>query len=133
LKYLLDTDTLSQLLKPEPHLILTRRLAVERQEDVFTSAITVGEIAYGAARKGRAAIEQRLQDLLDRVPVVSFDEASGHTYGSLRAAQERAGRNVAEPDLRIASIALTYDMVVITGNSRHFKLIDGLQLENWLT
>jgi tRNA(fMet)-specific endonuclease VapC len=131
-RYLLDTDTLSKVLKPQPHLVLARRLGAERQEDVFTSAITVGEIAYGAARAGRPKFEERLRALLESLSVVSFDEASAFTYGIVKAEQLAQGRSVAEPDLRIASIALTYDLVVISGNTRHFKLIDGLKLENWL-
>ena len=45
---------------------------------------------------------------------------------------EKQGLSCSEPDLRIAAIALRYEMVLITGNTRHFKNIPGLRSENWL-
>ena len=45
---------------------------------------------------------------------------------------ERAGTRLAEPDLRIAAIALTHDFTVVTGNVRHFGRVSGLRVENWI-
>lgn len=39
---------------------------------------------------------------------------------------------VAEPDLRIASIALAHDLTLVTGNARHFSRVPGLNVENWM-
>jgi tRNA(fMet)-specific endonuclease VapC len=53
-------------------------------------------------------------------------------YGPLRARLEQAGRRIDEPDLPIASIALSHDLTVVTGNTRHFARVPGLRVENWL-
>ena len=53
-------------------------------------------------------------------------------YGQLRAELERAGRRVAEPDLRIAAIALARDATLVTANVRRFARIPDLRVENWL-
>jgi tRNA(fMet)-specific endonuclease VapC len=45
---------------------------------------------------------------------------------------EREGRRLDEPNLRIASIALSRGLTVVTGNVRHFSLVPGLKVENWL-
>lgn len=132
MRYLLDTDTLSALLRPRPDLVLGRRLASEPQEGIFTSAITAGELAYGAARSGRPQLIEKVTLVLDSLPVVSFDAAAAATYGRLRADLEAAGTSLAEADLRIASTALAHGMVVVTGNGRHFSRIPGLPVENWL-
>ena len=66
------------------------------------------------------------------VRVLPFDLAAGQTYGGLRAELERAGTPLAEPDLRIASIALTHNLTVVTGNVRHFSRVPGLKVENWI-
>jgi tRNA(fMet)-specific endonuclease VapC len=50
----------------------------------------------------------------------------------LRADLERQGKRLAEPDLRIGSIALSRDLTLVTGNVRHLKRIPGLIIENWL-
>ena len=53
-------------------------------------------------------------------------------YGRLRAELERNGRPLAEPDLRIAAIALARELTLVSGNARHFGRVPGLRVENWL-
>lgn len=132
--YLLDTDTISNCLKKNPSPALLRRLAEIPGDQQYTSAITVGELVYGAYRSDRP--EYFLRQLEERVwpnvQVLPFDEASARTYGKVRADLEKKGRPVSEPDLRIGAIALTHDLTVVTANSRHFSLVPGLRIENWL-
>jgi predicted nucleic acid-binding protein len=132
--YLFDTDVLSQVLKPYPLPVLIARLAATPPEQQFTSAITVGEMVYGAYRSPRR--EHFLRQLEERVwpnvRVLPFDRRAGETYGRLRAELEQAGTPLAEPDLRIAAIALVNDLTVVTGNVRHFTRVPGLRVENWL-
>jgi tRNA(fMet)-specific endonuclease VapC len=132
--YLFDTDVLSYLLKRAPSPTLLTRLAAVPGEHQFTSAITVGEMVYGAYRSPRR--EQLLQQLEDRLwpnlRILPFDTAAAETYGRLRAGLERAGTPLSEPDLRIAAIAMTHDLAVVTGNERHFSRVPGLRVENWL-
>lgn len=131
--YCLDTDVISAVFKPVPPLQLIRRLAVTPAECQFTTAITVGELIYGAARRGNAQLTERIQHLIhDAGVVLPFDEVAAHTYGGLRATLERGGQPLAEPDLRIASIALANELTVVTGNVRHFARVPGLVVENWL-
>ena len=132
--YLFDTDVLSQTLKSSPLPSLIARLAVVPSEQQFTSAITVGEMVYGAYLSSRR--EHFLRQLEERVwpnvRVLPFNQSAGETYGRLRAELEQAGTPLAEPDLRIAAIALTHNLTVITGNVRHFARVPGLRMENWL-
>jgi len=132
--YLFDTDLLSQVLKRAPSPLLLARLATVPPEQHFTTAITVGELVYGAYRSPRR--EQLLRQLEERlwpnVRVLPFHRAAAETYGRLRAELERAGTPLSEPDLRIAAIALTHDLTMVTGNVRHFARVPGLRVENWL-
>jgi predicted nucleic acid-binding protein len=132
--FLFDTDTLSQILKRTPSSALLARLATVPPEQQFTSAITVGELVYGAYRS--PSPEPLLRQLEERVwpnvRVLPFDRPAAETYGRLRAELERAGAPLSEPDLRIASIALTHDLTVVTGNVRHFARVSGLRVDNWL-
>jgi tRNA(fMet)-specific endonuclease VapC len=130
--YLFDTDTLSAVLRPRPDLGVARRLATVASEDQFTSSITLGELLFGALRKGRHDLIARIQSIADAVPVLPFHEAAARTYAEVRAALERNGTPLAEPDLRIAAIALTFDLVLVTGNERHFRRVPGLAVENWI-
>jgi tRNA(fMet)-specific endonuclease VapC len=132
--FLFDTDTISHILKRTPSSTLLARLAIVAPEQQFTSAITVGEMVYGAYRS--PSPEPLLRQLEERVwpnvRVLPFDRPAAETYGRLRAELERAGTPLSEPDLRIASIALTHDLTLVTGNVRHFARVSGLRVENWL-
>ena len=132
--FLFDTDTLSEVLKRNPSPDLMARLATMPAEDQFTTSITVGEMAYGAYRSSQTEyLLQQFEEIVwPMVQILPFDRASGEIYGSLRADLERAGTPLAEPDLRIAAIALTNDLTVVTGNVRHFSRIRGLRVENWI-
>jgi len=132
--FLLDTDAVSQILKPAPSSSLLTRLAAVPPEDQFTSAITVGEMVYGAHRSPTPErwLRQLEERLWPNLRVLPFDRPAAEAYGQLRADLERAGTPLSEPDLRIAAIALTHDLTVVTGNVRHFSRVPGLRVENWL-
>lgn len=132
--YLFDTDTLSGLLKRSPAPALLTRLAAVPPEQQFTTAITAGELVYGAHRspKREYLLRQLRERVWPNVRVLSFDRGAAETYGALRARLEQAGTPLSEPDLRIAAIALRHDFTVVTGNIRHFQRVSGLRVENWM-
>jgi predicted nucleic acid-binding protein len=132
--YLLDTDTLSNLLSKRPSTKLLRRLSRVPQSQQFTSTITVGELYYGVYKSPRAQeFKEKLERMVwPRVRVVGFDRKAAEVYGRVRAELERAGRPLADADLMIAAIGLTHNLVVVTGNVKHFKRVKGLKVENWL-
>ena len=132
--YLLDTDILSNLMKRAPASALVARLARVPPEDQFTSSVTLGELLYGAHRSSRtAALQERIAEtLLPELPVLPFDAAAARRYGELRAELERRGTPIGDADARVASIALSRGLTVVTGNERHFRRVPGLEIENWL-
>ena len=131
--YCFDTDVLSATMRREPDLALIRRLAQLPPSEQFTTAITLGELLYGAERRGSERLRKEVRALVTgALTVLSFDEPAAEVYGSLRARLESGGEPLAEPDLRIASIALARDLTLVTANLRHFDRVPDLQVENWL-
>lgn len=133
--YLLDTDILSNLMKRSPSSALVARVAQVPPAQQFTSSITLGELVYGAhrLRERTATLIQKIEDaLLPNLPVLSFDAAAARRYGELRAELERMGTPIGDADMRIAAIALSHDLKVVTGNERHFQQVPELEIENWL-
>ncbi len=132
--YLFDTDVISNLIAGRPSPRLLKRLEKVAPEEQFTSAITVGELVYGAYKSGRP--EVYLQRYRERVwpyvRVVAFGKEAANVYGKLRSELEATGTPLSEPDLRIASIVLSRGMVLVTGNVKHFARIKELKIENWL-
>lgn len=99
----------------------------------FTTAITVGELLYGAAKRGSPGLVERVRQLISSaVAVRPFDRDAAEIYGSLRWDLEADGKRLDEPDLRIASIVLASGLTLVTGNVRHFGRVPGLSVENWL-
>ena len=104
-------------------------------EEQCTSSITLRELLSGAHRH-----PERADELVGRIaavipadlPVLAFDEAAAPRYGRLRAELERAGTPIGEADMRIASIALTHALVVVSGNLRHLSRVPELMTEDWL-
>lgn len=128
-----DTDVLSVLLLRVPPAGVVRRLALCPVEEQCTTAVTVAELAYGAAKRGSAGLDARVRELLQSaLRVVPFDNRAARVYGPLRAQLEREGRRLEEADLQIASIALARDLTLVTGNVRHFARVPGLRFEDWL-
>jgi predicted nucleic acid-binding protein len=128
-----DTDVISAAMRPAPPMQLVRRLARTPVGEQCTTAITLGEILYGASRAGRPGLVERLRTLVTAAQaVIPFDGMAAEAYGPLRAELERTGKRLDGSDLRIASIALSRDLTLVTGNVRHFERVPGLRIENWL-
>jgi predicted nucleic acid-binding protein len=132
--YLFDTDTVSNLLAKRPSPRLLEKLAEVPAKQQFTSAITVGELFYGVYKSPRADYyREKLERLVwPRVRIVPFDRRAAFEYGRLRAELERKGQPLAEPDLMIAAIGLARNLVLVTGNVKHFERVEGLTIEDWL-
>ncbi len=132
--YLFDTDVLSNIVKRRPSGLLIKKLARLPKEFQYTTSINIGEIYYGANRSTRKDQIIRAFDekVFPNLRIVGFDATGGKIFGELKAELEKQGVSCNELDLRIAAIAIQHDMVLITGNTKHFKKIPGLSVENWI-
>jgi tRNA(fMet)-specific endonuclease VapC len=74
-----------------------------------------------------------INDLLQDLIVLEFDEASARQFGLLRGELKRAGVTVGPIDLQIAAVAIAHDLTLVTNNSADFQHIRGLRVEDWLT
>lgn len=128
----LDTDAVSDLMRPRPSPVLLARLADTPVDEQATTSITVGELAYGAHKSERLALFERAMTLLADVLVLDFDRSAAEEYGRVRASLEGAGTQLADPDLRIASIVLAHRAALVSGNLRHFSRVPDLVVHNWV-
>ena len=133
--YLFDTDTLSNVVKQKPSGRLLEKLEETPIAFQHTSAINVGEIYYGANRSSRKKqILKAFEEMVfPNVNILPFDRQSGQVFGILKAELEKRGIGCSEPDLRIAAVAIQHSLILITGNTKHFKNIPGLRIEDWIT
>jgi len=132
--YIFDTDSLSNVLKKRPSLLLLKKLESLSKSSQFTTSINVSEIYFGAyhskdQKKILKAYEERV---FPNINILPFDADSGKIYGRIKAHLEKRGLSKSEPDLRIASLAIQHNMTLITGNIKHFINIPGLTVEDWI-
>ena len=132
--YLFDTDTLSNIVKRRPSEHLLFRLRDLPMSLQHTTSINIGEICYGACRIQRSdqIIKAFEVHVFPNITILPFDKKSGKTFGRLKASLENQGIGCSEPDLRIAAIVIQHDLILITGNVKHFVDIPGLSVENWI-
>ena len=129
--YQLDTNILSDLIH-HPDGLVARRVEQVGQKEIFTSIIVAAELRYGCAKKGSAKLLERVQGLLETIPVLPLDMPTDAQYGLIRAELEAAGQPIGMNDLLIASHALALGLTLVTDNTSEFSRVRGLKVENWL-
>ena len=131
--HVLDTDIISlSMRRALPEAARQRLLALPR-EDVCLTAVTLGELYFGALRTASASEWLDAVSALRRtMACLDFDATAARHYGELRAHLESRGRRLDDPDLRIAAICRSGNHVLVSGNAKHFERVPGLRYENWL-
>lgn len=133
--YLLDTNIVSHFVRASS-LELTRSIMESEADSLCISTISAGELLYGLGRLPPSRRAQTLRQQLDAVfkaiavmPLPA--EAAGH-YGTVRSALEKAGNPIGANDLWIAAHALAQGLTLVTNNTREFKRVKGLKVEDWV-
>ena len=136
---LLDTNVVSELLRPSPSAAVENWVVERPATDLYFSAVGEAELRYGVAilPAGRrrdalaAAIEAILrEDFNDRI--LPFDSEAARAYADIAAARRSSGRPVPPADCQIAAIARSRDMVMATRNVRDFEDIDIEVVDPWV-
>lgn len=133
--YLLDTNTFTEAVKPQPNRNVLSRL-VERQFDWCTSATAWEEFTAGVRLSPAGARRKRLeafrQGLLDAgIEILPFDRYAADWMAAERARLQRTGAIPAYRDAQIAAVAATQDLTLVTRNTADYRAFSGLRVENW--
>jgi tRNA(fMet)-specific endonuclease VapC len=129
--YLLDTDICIYVINERPPEVLAQFL-VHEEDGLGISAITASELYWGVRKSGSERNLRTLEKFLAPLHVMDYGLAAAQVYGKLRAALERKGTPIGPLDLQIAAHAMALDITLVTNNTREFKRIPALKLENWV-
>jgi tRNA(fMet)-specific endonuclease VapC len=133
MRFMLDTDSCIALIKRKPAKMLNK-LTSHAPGDVGLSTVTLAELRYGVAKSAQKETNARALDaFLLPLEIVDFDETTAGAYGEVRAALEKAGTPIGPLDTQIGAHALSLGAVLVTPNTREFRRIPGLVVEDWLT
>ncbi len=135
MKYLLDTNVLSEPVKPRPNERVLKRLERHRREFGWASPV-LHEIKYGIERLEKSsrklALSDYLQRLLETMPqALPYGPNAATWHAVERARLEREGISTSFVDGQIAAIAATNQLVLVTRNVEHYAMFSGLKFENW--
>jgi len=129
-RYLLDTHIASCIIKGNSPAV-DRRLVKVPMAELAISAVTEGELRFGAARLPHATrLHNLIEDFLLRVAVLPWDSEAAQQYGRLRAALEREGQPMGNLDVMIGAHALALNAVLVT-NDHAFARIKKLKVVDW--
>lgn len=97
------------------------------------SSTTVAELYYGAD-KSKAKIKNRkiAEEFVSTFQVIPFDARCCNNYSKIRNSLEKSGTPIGPMDMLIASICLANNFILVTNNTKEFKRVVELKLENWL-
>ena len=134
---LLDTNVLSEFMRPHPEAGVVQWLDEQRADTLYTTAVSQAEIEQGLAlmpdgkrQHGLALAAKAMfeEDFAGRC--LPFDATAASHYAHLVAERTRIGRPISVEDAQIAAIALAGGMALATRNTRDFESIKGLVLIN---
>lgn len=132
MKYLLDTNICIALIRQKPKEII-KKLTSYKPGDIGISVITIAELVHGAQKsvlteQNMTALDQFLLPL----EVADFDQSAAVVYGQIRAYLETRGTLIGSMDMLIAAHALSLDVILATNNTREFRRVPNLKMEDWM-
>lgn len=136
MKFLLDTNTVSEPLRPQPDPHVLEQLR-KHEAEVAIPAPVWHELRFGCARlppsRRRDALERYLDEVVRlSMPVLNYGRRAADWHAREGARLVSSGRTPPFVDGQIAAIAAVQGLVLVTSNTRDFLAFDGLKIENWL-
>ena len=124
---IVDTNVISEVLKPEPSRKVQSWMSSFGPAALFTTTITLAEVLYGVelipAGRRRTALELAVKKMFAGMVgthILTFDETAARAFAEISAARRRKGRPIGELDAQIAAIALSHGATVATRNVQDF-------------
>ncbi len=129
--YLFDTNVWIDLLKMRSKA-LASRIAGTLPIRMRVCSIVRGELMHGAHKYDDPnKRRQQLAEILDSVQSLPFDDACADVYADILHDLETRGCIIGKFDIQIAAIAKVHGLTVVTNNTKEFKRVEGLLVEDW--
>jgi tRNA(fMet)-specific endonuclease VapC len=134
IRFLLDSNMLSEPHRPNPNVQVLQQLERHRDE-VAIASVVAHEMMYGCWRlppsRRQDALWEYIQNSVLSLPIFNYDLAAARWHAQERARLVPIGRTPAFADGQIASIARCNELILVTNNVSDFQDFEGLVIENW--
>ena len=131
LRYLLDTNIVSDLVR-NPQGVISEQINSVGETSVCTSIVVAAELRFGARKSGSEKLIDRVELVLSALDVLSLQPPADKHYAEIRHTLNLQGTPIGPNDLLIAAHALALDLSVVTANTKEFRRVPALGVENWL-
>lgn len=129
---MLDNDICSHIVRERPISVLEKFKTLSAA-DLCISVITQAELCYVVQRSSSKKMNHAIiESFISRLVVLDWNTDAAKFYGNLRASMEAKGMGIGNMDLMIASHSLSMGATFVTNNIRHFNMVEGLKIENWV-
>jgi tRNA(fMet)-specific endonuclease VapC len=135
LKFLLDTNILSEPLRPSPNRNVLLQLK-RFEEQIATASVVWHELTFGMHKlprsKKRSQIEKYLNEVVEKsIQILPYEQEAATMHGIWRAKLSAKGVSLSFADGQIASIAKVNNLTLVTRNVVDFSAIPELKILNW--
>ncbi|MCW5735266.1 MAG: type II toxin-antitoxin system VapC family toxin [Enhydrobacter sp.] len=134
---LIDTNVVSEAMKPEPHPAVRDWLDAQAAETLFLSSVTVAELMFGIGILSRGRRKDTLEaalaaavDLFD-TRILRFDTEAARRYADLAVRARRVGNRFPTPDGYIAAIAAAHGFAVASRDTGPFRAAGLAVIDPW--
>ena len=136
--FLLDTNVVSELVRPAPEPRVLSWIAAQPPTGLFLAAMTLGELIRGVFRLPPGARRRRLEVWIDdpltrqfEGRILAFDQAAAAIWGRIMGDADRQGRPRAAADAQIAAVALRHGLTVATRDTAGFEHLQVALFNPW--
>lgn len=135
LRFLLDTNVVSEPARPTPNLGVLRKLR-QHEGEIGIASMVWHELVFGwerlpASRKKRVVEDYLFQVVRAKMPIIPYDRAAAEWQAGERARLEKLGRSAPFADSQIAAVAKVNGLILVTANRSHFDPFEGLAVDDW--
>ncbi|MBO3457361.1 type II toxin-antitoxin system VapC family toxin [Aetokthonos hydrillicola Thurmond2011] len=126
-RYLLDTNIIIAIFANDKEV----NNQLGNANEIFIPSVAIAELFYGARKSGRSQNNiERIEEFIARNTVIGCDVETARQYGKVKNGLRLKGRPLPENDIWIASIAIQYNLILVTRDA-HFQEVENLQTEAW--
>ncbi len=131
MKYLLDTDICSYIIRKRPRSLIDKFKSIPLGE-IGISVITVCEFESGIPGSSRPEkLRSAIDTFLSPFSIIDFQQTDAIFFGIIDSSLQSRGTPIGDMDTMIASQALSRGLILVTNNIKHYARVPHLKYESW--